>query len=105
VKKRIAPIAQLLQTYCRLAELELAAGGRPRFSELGDYGLPEGTAENARAWAGRDAEKEKPMEGIAACSRDPTGTLGARWPVICSAYLASTFGKYTKPLGSLQTLF
>lgn len=37
VKKRLVPIAQLLQVYCRLAELELAAGDRPRFSEPGEY--------------------------------------------------------------------
>jgi hypothetical protein len=36
VRKRLTEIAQLLQVYCRLAELELALGGRPRFSEPGE---------------------------------------------------------------------
>jgi hypothetical protein len=48
VKKRLTEITQLIQSYCRLAELELAAGGRPRFSEPGEYGLPEDTARRPR---------------------------------------------------------
>jgi hypothetical protein len=43
VKKRLTEIAQILQVYCRLAELELAVGGRPKFSEPGEYSLPEDT--------------------------------------------------------------
>jgi hypothetical protein len=75
VKRRLTEITQLIQSYCRLAELELAAGGRPRFSEPGGYGLPEDTAEKANEWAEKEAEKEKLMEGIAAFNRDPVGTL------------------------------
>ena len=75
VKKRLVPIAQLLQVYARLAELELAAGGRPRFSQPGEYGLPEETAEKAKRWAEREGEREKFMEGIAAFNRDPLVTL------------------------------
>src|SRR5918995_6758158 len=30
VRKRLAEVVQLLQSYCRLAELEIAAGERPR---------------------------------------------------------------------------
>jgi hypothetical protein len=75
VKKRLTELAQLLQVYCRLAELELAAGGRPRFSEPGEYGLPEDTAEKAKELAGREAEKQKFMESIGAFNKDPMGTL------------------------------
>lgn len=77
MKKRLTEITQLLQTYCRLAELELAAGGRPRFSEPGEYGLPQDTAEKAMEWAGREAEKQKFMETIGAFNKDPMGTLEA----------------------------
>ncbi len=45
VRKRLTEIAQLLQVYCRLAELELNAGERPR---VGDVALPEGTQERIR---------------------------------------------------------
>ena len=64
VKKRLTEIAQLLQTYCRLAELELAAGGRPRFSEPGEYDLPEDTAEKAREWVEKEGEKEGLLAGL-----------------------------------------
>jgi hypothetical protein len=77
VKRRLTEITQLIQSYCRLAELELAAGGRPRFSEPGEYGLPEDTAQKAREWAGREAEKERSTEGIAAFNKDSLGTLEA----------------------------
>ena len=40
VRKRLTEVIQLLQTYARLAELELAAGEKPR---AGDVSLPEGT--------------------------------------------------------------
>jgi hypothetical protein len=77
VKKRLTELAQLLQVYCRLAELELAAGGRPKLSEPGEYGLLRDTAEKVREWAGREAEKARFMEGIDAFNRDPIGTLEA----------------------------
>ena len=77
VRKRLTEIAQILQVYCRLAELELAAGGRPRFSEPGEYGLPQDTAEKARGWAEKEGEKAKFMETIGASNKDPMGTLEA----------------------------
>lgn len=77
VKKRLVPIAQILQSYCRLAELELSAGGRPRTSKPGEYGLPEDTSEKAEGWAQREAEKEKIMEGIAGFNRNPRAALEA----------------------------
>ena len=40
VRKRLTEITQILQVYCRLAELELVAGGRPRFSEPGSTECP-----------------------------------------------------------------
>ncbi|MDP8952386.1 MAG: hypothetical protein M3N18_09130, partial [Actinomycetota bacterium] len=67
----------LLSPTTRLAELELTAGGRPRFSERGGYGLPEDTAEKAKEWAEKEAEKEKLMEGIAAFNKDPRAALEA----------------------------
>jgi hypothetical protein len=73
VKRRLTEITQLIQSYCRLAELELAAGGRPRFSEPGEYGLPEDTAEKAREWAENEGEKAAFIEGIAAFNEDPIG--------------------------------
>ena len=73
VKKRLVPIAQLLQVYCCLAEFKLAAGGRPKFSEPDEYGLPGDIAVKAKEWA----EKARIMEGIAVFNKDPMGTLEA----------------------------
>ena len=82
VKRRLTEITQLIQSYCRLAELDLAAGGRPRFSEPGEYGLPEDTADKAKEWAGREGEKARIMEDLAAFNKDPMGTLKAmKWRV------------------------
>ena len=50
VRKRLTEITQILKVYCRLAELELVAGGRPKFSAPGEYGMPSDTAEKARDW-------------------------------------------------------
>jgi len=75
VRKRLTEVVQLLQVYCRLAELELAVGGRPKFSEPGEYGLPEDTAERAKEWAAAEGEKARIMEGIADFNRDPLGAL------------------------------
>ncbi len=65
------------QVHARLAELELAAGGRPRFSEPGEYGLPEDTAGKAQEWAEKEGERARLMEGVAEFSKDPMGTLEA----------------------------
>ena len=62
VRKRLTEVVQLLQVYCRLAELELAAGGRPRFSEPGEYGLPEDTADKAKEWAEREGRRAERHE-------------------------------------------
>ena len=47
VRKRLTEVIQLLQTYARLAELELAAGEKPR---PGDVSLPEDTKERVTEW-------------------------------------------------------
>lgn len=45
VKKCLTEITQLIQSYCRLAELELLASGRPKPSEPEEYGSPPDTAD------------------------------------------------------------
>src|SRR5215217_5252606 len=47
-RKRLAEVVQLVQSYCRLAELEIAAGERPR---AGDVALPEDTVQKVKEWA------------------------------------------------------
>src|SRR5919107_3187355 len=61
VRKRLTEIAQLLQVYCRLAELEIAAGEKPR---AGDVELPEDTGERVKGWAEGEAEREKQREAF-----------------------------------------
>jgi hypothetical protein len=77
IRKHLTEFVQLLQVYCRLAELELAAGGRLKFSEPGEYGLPEDTAEKAKEWAEKEGEKARIMKRIAAFNKDLVGTLYA----------------------------
>ena len=48
VRKRLTEVVQLFQVYCRLAELEIAAGGRPR---AGEVALPEATFDQVKEWA------------------------------------------------------
>src|SRR5215207_1220045 len=48
VRKRLAEVVQLVQSYCRLAELEIAAGDRPK---AGEVALPEDIPERVREWA------------------------------------------------------
>ena len=77
VRKRLTEIVQLLQVYCRLAELELAAGEKP---EKGDVALPEGIKERITEWAEgeevREREKEELVEELSQAMRahghDPT---------------------------------
>ncbi len=77
VRKRLTEVVQLLQTYARLAELELAAGEKPR---SGDVSLPEDTPERIREWTeGEEAkvrEREELVEELSAAmqahGRDPT---------------------------------
>src|SRR5919107_731770 len=59
IRKRLTEIAQLLQVYARLAELEIAAGERPRAE---DVVLPDDTAERVKGWAEGEAEREKQRE-------------------------------------------
>jgi hypothetical protein len=61
VRKRLTEMAQLLQVYARLAELELNAGERPR---AGDMALPEGTAERVKQWAEGEGAKEREREDM-----------------------------------------
>ena len=77
VRKRLTEVVQLLQTYARLAELELAAGEKPR---LGDVSLSGGTKERVSEWVeGEDAkvrEEEALMDELSqammARGHDPT---------------------------------
>ena len=78
IRKRLAEVVQLVQSYCRLAELEIAAGERPR---AGDIALPEDTAEKVKEWAeGEDAkvrERETFMGKLRAVGKDPRAALEA----------------------------
>ena len=56
IRKRLAEVVQFVQVYCRLAELEIAAGERPK---AGDVALPEDTGERVKGWAEGEAEREK----------------------------------------------
>lgn len=67
---------QLLQVYARLAELEIAAGERPR---AGALALPEGIPERVRGWAEVEEEREKQREAflgkLQAVGKDPRTAL------------------------------
>jgi len=77
IRKRLTEIAQLLQVYARLAELEITAGERPMAEEVA---LPENTAERVREWSeGEEAnvrEREELVEELSVAMRahghDPT---------------------------------
>ncbi len=77
VRKRLTEVVQLLQTYARLAELEIASGERPR---AGDVALPEDLPERVRGWAEGEGAKEQEREELVgelsramrAHGRDPT---------------------------------
>jgi hypothetical protein len=78
IRKRLAEVVQLVQSYCRLAELEIAAGELPK---AGDVALPEATVEKTKEWAVGEAEREKQREEfmgrLRAVGKDPGGALGA----------------------------
>ena len=57
IRKRLAEVVQLVQSYCRLAELEITVGERAR---AGEVALPEDTLEKAKEWA--DGEERKMRE-------------------------------------------
>ena len=69
-------VVQLLQVYARLAELEIAAGEKPR---AGDVALPQDTAKKAKEWAEGEAEREKQREALLgrlrAVGKDPMAAL------------------------------
>ena len=76
VRKRLAEVVQLVQSYCRLAELEIAAGERPK---VGDMALPDDTAERLKGWAQGEAEREKQrgafLGRLQAVNKDPRAVL------------------------------
>ena len=76
IRKRLAEVVQLVQSYCRLAELEIVAGERPK---AGDVKLPEDTGERVKGWAEVDAEREKQREAfmgrLQAVGKDPRAAL------------------------------
>jgi hypothetical protein len=78
IRKRLTEVVQLVQSYCRLAELEIAAGERPK---VGDVALPEDAAERVRGWAEGEAEREKQREEfmgrLRAVGKDPGAALEA----------------------------
>jgi hypothetical protein len=60
VRKRLTEVVQLVQSYYRLAELEIAAGARPKAAEVA---LPEDTAERVKGRAeGEEANVQKREE-------------------------------------------
>jgi hypothetical protein len=74
VRKRLTEVVQLLQVYARLAELEIAAGEKPR---VGEVALPENTAGRAKEWAEGEAQREAVMKKLGAAGKDPRAALEA----------------------------
>ena len=76
IRRRLTEIVQLVQSYCRLAELEIAAGERLR---AGDVALPEDLGERVREWTEGESEREKQREAfigkLQAVSKDPRAVL------------------------------
>ncbi len=62
VRKRLTEVVQLVQSYCRLAELEIASGESPR---AGDVALPEATAERIAEWAESEDAKMREKDEVA----------------------------------------
>ena len=52
IRKRLTEVVQLLQVYARLAELEIAAGEKPK---AGDMALPEDIPDRVKEWAEGEA--------------------------------------------------
>jgi len=79
VRKRLTEITQLIQSYCRLAELEVASGEAPRFPGKGYAALPEDTSERGKGWAEEEAEREHKREAfmgkLEAVGKDPRAAL------------------------------
>jgi hypothetical protein len=74
VGKRLTEVVQLLQVYCSLAELEIAAGERPKAE---DIALPENTGQRVRQWA--EAEEGKMREGKELAEELSARTRGEPW--------------------------
>jgi hypothetical protein len=76
IRERLAEVVQLVRSYCRLTELEIAAGERLR---AGDVVLPEDTGQRIRGWAEGEAEREKQRDAfvgkLQAVGRDPRAAL------------------------------
>ena len=76
IRKRLAEVVQLVQSYGRLAELEIAAGERPR---TGEVALSNDTAkkstERAEDEAEREEQREAFMERLRAVGKDPRAAL------------------------------
>ena len=76
IRKRLAEVVQLVQSYCRLAELEIAVGERPK---AGDAVLPEDVEERIKEWAEGEAERERQREAVMgklrAVGKDPRAAL------------------------------
>jgi hypothetical protein len=76
IRRRLAEVVQLVQSYCRLAELEIAAGERPK---TGEVALPGDTGERIKGWAEGEAEREKQREAfmvkLRAVGKDPMAAL------------------------------
>jgi len=76
IRRRLAELVQLVQSYCRLAELEIAAGESPKAR---DAVLPEDVEERIKEWAEGEAEREKQIEAfmgkLRAVGKDPRAAL------------------------------
>jgi hypothetical protein len=81
VRPRLTEVVQFLQVYCRLAELEIAAGERP---QPGSVSFPEGTKEQVQEWVEdeevMEREKEELVEDLSQAMKaygyDPTPIRG-----------------------------
>ena len=62
IRRRLADVVQLIQFYCRLAELEIAAGERPR---VGDVALPEDMGGRIKGWAEDEETKARAGQDLA----------------------------------------
>ena len=72
IRKRLAEVVQLVQSYCRLAELEVASGEKLK---SGEVALPEDTGERVKEWAEGETEREVFMGKLRAVGNDPRAGL------------------------------
>ncbi len=57
-------MVQLIQSYCRLAELEIAFGKASKFAGWGYVALPEDIPDPVREWAEGEGVKDREMEEL-----------------------------------------